>query len=89
MYTACVSSKRWSVYLVRCGDGTLYCGVAVDVAARLAGHAAGRGARYTRGRGPLALVAARGGLTHGTALRLEARIKRLPRARKVAALATE
>ena len=43
----------WHLYLLRCGDGTLYCGIAVDVAARLKQHAEGKGAKYTRGRGPL------------------------------------
>ncbi|HET8715147.1 MAG TPA: GIY-YIG nuclease family protein [Holophagaceae bacterium] len=46
----------WTVYLLRCGDGTLYCGIARDAEARLAQHQAGKGAKYTRGRGPLKLV---------------------------------
>ncbi|MBI3132540.1 MAG: GIY-YIG nuclease family protein [Acidobacteria bacterium] len=48
--------QTWHLYLLRCGDGTLYCGIAVDVAARLKQHEAGKGAKYTRGRGPLELV---------------------------------
>ena len=74
----------WSVYLLRCADESLYCGIARDVAARLAAHTAGRGARYTRGRGPLTLLAARRYRDQGTALRVEAAIKRLPRAQKLA-----
>ncbi|HEX6764276.1 MAG TPA: GIY-YIG nuclease family protein, partial [Polyangiaceae bacterium] len=76
-------SKHWFVYLVRCADGTLYCGIARDVAARLRDHEAGRGARYTRGRGPLALLASRRCREHGTALRLELLVKRLSRAEKL------
>ena len=74
----------WSVYLVRCADGTLYCGIARDVGARIAAHEAGKGARYTRGRGPLTLLVTRRCREMGTALRIELAIKRLPRSRKLA-----
>ena len=74
---------RWFVYLVRCGDGSIYCGIARDVAARLAMHAAGKGAKYTRGRGPLELLAKRRCATKGDALRLELRVKRLSKDQKV------
>jgi putative endonuclease len=74
----------WSVYLARCTDGTVYCGIAVDVAARIAAHDAGRGARYTRGRGPLQLLATRRCRDQGTALRIERAVKRLPRPEKLA-----
>jgi len=74
----------WFVYLARCRDGSLYCGIARDVAKRLAAHDAGKGARYTRGRGPLVLAAVRKCTTHGDALRLERAVKRLPRAEKEA-----
>ena len=46
----------WYVYMLRCGDDTLYTGMTDDVEKRFAAHAAGRGAKYTRGRGPLELV---------------------------------
>lgn len=75
-------SEVWFVYLARCADGTLYCGVAKDVAARVAQHDAGKGARYTRGRGPLALIAKRRCASHGEALRLEMAVKALPREEK-------
>jgi len=74
----------WSVYLVRCTDRTLYCGIARDLAARLASHNAGRGARYTRGRGPVTLLWTERRRTQGAALRREAEIKRWPRDRKLA-----
>jgi putative endonuclease len=73
----------WFVYIAECSDGTLYVGVARDVAARIAQHDAGRGARYTRGRGPLQLLATRRCATHGDALRLELALKSLPRTDKL------
>lgn len=76
--------EAWFVYLARCRDGTLYCGVAKDVAARIAQHDAGKGARYTRGRGPLVPVAVRRCRSHGDALRLELAVKRLAREEKEA-----
>jgi putative endonuclease len=69
----------WFVYLARCRDGSLYTGIARDVAARVAAHDAGLGARYTRGRGPLVVCAVRRCRSKGEALRLEYAIKRLPR----------
>jgi putative endonuclease len=80
-------SAEWFVYLLALGDGTLYCGIAKDVEARLALHRAGRGARYVRGRGEPSLVLQAGPYAHGTALRLERAVKRTPRARKSARLA--
>jgi putative endonuclease len=74
----------WSVYLARCADDTLYCGIARDVAARIAAHERGRGARYTRGRGPLVLLATRRCRDQGSALRIEHAIKRLSRPAKLA-----
>ncbi len=77
-------AKAWYVYLARCADGTLYCGVTNDLAARFAAHEAGRGAKYTRGRGPLELLYRRRCKDRGIAQRHEARIKRLPREKKLA-----
>jgi putative endonuclease len=79
---------RWFVYIARCSDGSLYVGIARDVAARIAQHDAGRGARYTRGRGPLALVAKRRCESKGSALRLELALKRLSRSEKLAVAAS-
>jgi putative endonuclease len=80
--------ERWFVYLARCSDGTLYAGVARDVAARIALHDAGRGARYTRGRGPLEPLATLRCACKGDALRLELAIKRLSRSDKLAVAAS-
>ena len=73
----------WFVYLLRCGDSTLYCGIALDVEARLEQHRAGKGAKYTRGRGPLELVYREACGTKGAALRRERTIKRLSRVAKL------
>ena len=71
------------VYLLRCADGSLYCGWTNDLERRLAAHASGRGARYTAGRRPVELALARPMPDAGAARREEARIKRLTRAEKV------
>jgi putative endonuclease len=71
--------KMWTVYLVECSDGTLYCGITNDLKARLAKHDAGKGAKYTRGRGPVKLVCKQEGLGKGDALRLEAAVKKRSR----------
>ena len=81
---AATERDLWFVYVARCADGTLYTGVARDVGARIAQHDAGKGARYTRGRGPLAVCAVRRCASKGEALRLEAAVKRLPRPAKEA-----
>ncbi len=72
----------WYVYILRCGDGTLYTGITDDIPRRLAAHRAGKGAKYTRGRGPLELVYQERVPDKSAALRREAAIKRLKRAEK-------
>lgn len=79
-------SRDWFVYVVRCADGSLYTGVAVDVDARVDSHNAGTGARYTRGRGPVEVVGRAGPMPRGDAQRLEARIKKVRGARRKLAL---
>jgi putative endonuclease len=76
------AGDRWFVYIARCADGTLYTGIARDVSLRVAAHDSGRGARYTRGRGPLTVCAVRRCNSKGEALRLEYAVKRLTRAEK-------
>ena len=72
------------VYLLRCGDGSLYTGIAKDLERRLAQHRAGRASRYTRSRLPVALAWSREIGSWGDALREEVRIKALSRAQKEA-----
>jgi predicted GIY-YIG superfamily endonuclease len=71
------------VYLLRCADGSLYCGWTVDVQKRLDAHARGKASRYTATRRPHALAAAWEVPSHTHARKLEARIKRLTRPEKV------
>ena len=80
------SDKAWFVYLVECADNALYCGVTTDVDNRLSVHNLGKGAKYTRSRTPVKLVAASCALSRSEALRLEYRIKRMPSGRKRAGL---
>ena len=72
------------VYLLRCADGSLYCGWTTDLRRRLAAHAAGTASRYTRSRLPVALAWSQAQPDRGTAMREEIRIKQLPRAEKLA-----
>ena len=72
------------VYMLRCKDGSLYTGWTNDVAHRFAMHCAGRGAKYTRGRGPLQLVYTEELPDRESALRRECAIKRLARTAKLA-----
>ena len=76
-------------YLLRYADGTLYCGWTNDLAARLAAHNSGKGAKYTRARRPVRLVYSEPHPTRGEAMRREAVIKRLSRAEKEALLAAQ
>ena len=81
--------QQFFVYILRCGDGTLYTGWTTDIAARLKAHTEGKGARYTRGRRPLTLVYQQKTETKQTAMQLEARIKRLKKAEKLALIETQ
>ncbi len=77
----------WWVYLVRCRDGSLYAGCAVDVPARVERHNKGQGARYTRSRRPVRLVFSRRVKDRSSALRSELALKRLTRDEKLALVA--
>lgn len=76
----------WYVYLLRCGDGSLYTGSTSDVARRVAAHRAGKGAKYTRSHLPVELVYLEELPDQSAALRREAAIKRMPRRQKLALL---
>lgn len=73
----------WYVYILRCGDESLYTGITDDVQRRLRAHQAGKGAKYTRGRGPLELVYQEPQPDRSSASRREAQIKRLTRNQKL------
>jgi len=72
------------VYILRCADGTLYTGAALDVAARLRRHGEGKASKYTRSRRPVALVWKRRVRSWSAALKEERRIKTLSRGGKIA-----
>lgn len=72
----------WYVYLIECRDGSVYTGIATDVERRYAEHAAGKGARYTRSRPPVRLLARFEYPDRGAASRAEYAIKQLSPARK-------
>lgn len=74
----------WYLYILRCGDGSLYTGITTDVARRLRAHRKGAGAKYTRGRGPLELSYQERCGSHSQALRRELEVKALPREKKEA-----
>lgn len=76
--------RAWRVYMLRCADGSLYTGCTNDLARRVAAHAAGKGARYTRSRRPVVLVWSARVKDRGAALRREYRLKQLTRKEKLA-----
>ena len=75
--------KVWFVYLLRCGDGSLYCGITDDVSRRLEAHAAGKGAKYTKSRLPVRLVYYETFSTKKEAMQREYAIKQLTRKDKL------
>jgi putative endonuclease len=76
------SNTGWLVYLLRCSDGSLYCGVTNDLPKRFKAHAAGKASRYTRSRLPVKLAYTEPQRSKSAALKREAAIKRLRRADK-------
>ncbi len=75
--------KKWYVYILRCKDDTLYTGITDDLQRRLAVHNAGKGAKYTRGRGPVELVYQEEVATKIEACKREYQIKQLSRPEKL------
>nr|NJM03247.1 GIY-YIG nuclease family protein [Desulfobacula sp.] len=76
----------WSVYLLKCADNSLYCGVTTDIGLRISKHNRGKASKYTRARLPVEVVAVKGNLMKGEAFRLEYQIKQLPARKKRSAL---
>jgi len=70
------------VYLIRCSDESLYCGITNNLKNRLIAHNSGRGSKYTRSRRPVELVAASPEMTKNDALKLEYRVKQVPASKK-------
>jgi len=80
--------KDWQVYLVKCSDGSLYCGVTKNLENRLLKHNQGTASKYTRSRLPVELVGVRKNLTKTQAFQLEYKIKKLAAGKKISALTT-
>jgi putative endonuclease len=74
--------RRWTVYLIRCSDESLYCGITNNLKNRLAAHSSGKGAKYTRSRRPVELVGVSSDMTKSEALKLEYRVKQVPASKK-------
>lgn len=74
--------KAWYLYLLECADGSIYTGITVDVAARYAAHATGRGARYTRSHPPVRVLASFEYADRATASKAEYAMKQLTAAEK-------
>ena len=74
--------KGWKLYILRCRDGSLYTGITNDLEKRLEAHRSGKGAKYTRGRGPLELVYTEDCTDHSAALKREMEIKALKKTEK-------
>ena len=74
---------KWKVYLLRCSDGTLYCGASNNVERRISVHNAGKGAKYVRSRTPAELVAVSKEMDKKNALKLEYKVKQQKRADKI------
>lgn len=73
----------WYLYLLECRDGSFYAGITNRLEERIAAHNKGLGARYTRGRAPVRLIASKEYSDRSNASKAEARIKRLPRDKKL------
>jgi putative endonuclease len=84
-----MNNKKWVVYLVLCSDKSLYCGISNDLKSRVIEHNLGKGAKYTRSRRPVDLVAVSPEMTKSDALKLEYRIKRLPANKKMSKLTSK
>ncbi len=78
----------WTVYILLCADGSLYTGITNDLERRFAEHQAGKGAKYTKGRGPLRLVYQEDCEDRPQALKRENKIKALDKAAKLALVAS-
>ena len=81
-YGEAFTKTPWRVYLLRCSDGSLYCGATTDMSRRFEQHQAGKASKYTRSRLPVELVSVTKLMKQGAALKLEAAVKKLAKNRK-------
>jgi predicted GIY-YIG superfamily endonuclease len=78
-----IEDPVWQVYILKCKDGSLYTGIAINLTERIATHNQGTGAKYTRGRLPVELVYSETAADRSTASKREAAIKKLSRTAKL------
>ena len=78
-----MEEKAWVLYILQCGDGTLYTGITDDLPRRFAAHTDGKGAKYTRGRGPLTIVYQENCQDRSQASKREYEVKQLSRQQKL------
>ena len=78
-----MNKRQWIVYLIRCSDESLYCGITNNLKNRLMVHNSGKGAKYTRSRRPIEFVGASCKMSKSDALKLEYRIKQVPVGKKI------
>jgi len=83
---AAENAGTWHLYLIECEGGSFYAGITTDVERRYEEHVSGKGARYTRSHKPLRLLGCRPCGSRSDALKAELALKKLPKARKLAAL---
>ena len=81
-----MNKKDWVVYLVRCADESLYCGITNDIERRLVAHNSGKGAKYTKSRIPVEMAGVSYKMTKSEALKLERRIKQVTADKKIVEL---
>jgi putative endonuclease len=84
-----MDKRQWIVYLIRCSDESLYCGITNNLKNRLKAHNSGKAAKYTRFRRPVELIVASPEMTKSDALKLEYRVKQVPASRKYLELTKE
>jgi putative endonuclease len=78
--------QRWVVYILRCSDDSFYTGITNNIEKRLFDHNRGTASKYTRSRRPVTLLTTSIAMDKGGALSLEMKIKKIPKAKKVAYL---
>ncbi len=76
--------SAWWIYLLQCRDDSFYCGITSNLDRRVKEHNSGRGAKYTKARRPVKLVNSKKCLSRSNAMKLELRIKKMNRIRKIA-----
>jgi putative endonuclease len=80
---------KWKVYILTCQDGSLYTGITNNIEKRLFAHQQGKGSKYTRSRLPVKLSVLSAEMSRREAMLLELKIKKIPKAKKIAALSSE